>query len=199
MFGAHSKYITKVLLSPDVKCVLSCPFLSGTQELSFPSILKQGWSRLTSVLPFLPLMLGSPPGLDTSRRARPTRRSRSGLRRTLSSSSSACSRATSAGCGTVLFRPTQRTSSLVRSPSPPCLPSFFPPSRAYGVRVSGADISVCVFTLASSDHVARLWELATGETVRQYNGHHRCVLQSLPLSFSFLARTLPFLAGHSRS
>ena len=26
---------------------------------------------------------------------------------------------------------------------------------------------------ASSDHVARLWEMATGETVRQYNGHHK--------------------------
>jgi G protein beta subunit-like protein len=26
---------------------------------------------------------------------------------------------------------------------------------------------------ASSDHVARLWELATGETVRHYNGHHK--------------------------
>ncbi|KAL7418017.1 WD40-repeat-containing domain protein [Mrakia frigida] len=33
---------------------------------------------------------------------------------------------------------------------------------------------------ASSDHVARLWELATGETVRQYNGHHRaCVAVAL--------------------
>ncbi|WFD34563.1 TOR complex subunit lst8 [Malassezia cuniculi] len=29
---------------------------------------------------------------------------------------------------------------------------------------------------ASSDHVARLWELATGETVRQYNGHHRAIV-----------------------
>jgi G protein beta subunit-like protein len=29
---------------------------------------------------------------------------------------------------------------------------------------------------ASSDHAARLWDLATGETVRQYDGHHRaCV------------------------
>lgn len=26
---------------------------------------------------------------------------------------------------------------------------------------------------ASSDHAARLWDLATGETVRQYEGHHR--------------------------
>lgn len=26
---------------------------------------------------------------------------------------------------------------------------------------------------ASSDHAARLWDLATGETVRQYDGHHR--------------------------
>ncbi|KAF8590431.1 WD40 repeat-like protein [Ramaria rubella] len=29
---------------------------------------------------------------------------------------------------------------------------------------------------ASSDHVARLWEMATGETVRQYNGHHKAVI-----------------------
>lgn len=29
---------------------------------------------------------------------------------------------------------------------------------------------------ASSDHVARLWELASGETVRQYNGHHRAAV-----------------------
>ena len=27
--------------------------------------------------------------------------------------------------------------------------------------------------LASSDHTARLWEMASGETVRQYNGHHK--------------------------
>lgn len=26
---------------------------------------------------------------------------------------------------------------------------------------------------ASSDHVARLWELGSGETIRQYNGHHK--------------------------
>jgi len=29
---------------------------------------------------------------------------------------------------------------------------------------------------ASSDHVARLWEMSTGETVRQYNGHHRAAV-----------------------
>ena len=28
-------------------------------------------------------------------------------------------------------------------------------------------------SIASSDHVARLWEMASGETVRQYNGHHK--------------------------
>ena len=27
--------------------------------------------------------------------------------------------------------------------------------------------------LASSDHTARLWEMSSGETVRQYNGHHK--------------------------
>ena len=26
---------------------------------------------------------------------------------------------------------------------------------------------------ASSDHTARLWEMSSGETVRQYNGHHK--------------------------
>ncbi|KAI5301932.1 TOR complex subunit lst8 [Ascosphaera atra] len=25
----------------------------------------------------------------------------------------------------------------------------------------------------SSDHYARLWELASGQIIRQYNGHHR--------------------------
>ena len=29
---------------------------------------------------------------------------------------------------------------------------------------------------ASSDHVARLWDIATGDTVRQYNGHHRAIV-----------------------
>lgn len=125
MFGAHSKYITKVLLSPDVKCVLSCPFLSGIQELSYPSSLKQGWSRLISVLSLLPLLPGSAHRLDTSRRAQPTRQSKSGRPRTLSSSSSACSRATSAGCGTVPFRPIRRTSSLVRRLLRPSFPPFF--------------------------------------------------------------------------
>ena len=31
----------------------------------------------------------------------------------------------------------------------------------------------CASISASSDHVARLWEMATGETVRHYNGHHK--------------------------
>ena len=31
----------------------------------------------------------------------------------------------------------------------------------------------CIFSAASSDHTARLWEMASGETVRQYNGHHK--------------------------
>lgn len=29
---------------------------------------------------------------------------------------------------------------------------------------------------ASSDHVARLWELSSGETVRQYNGHVKALV-----------------------
>ncbi|KAE9406739.1 WD40 repeat-like protein [Gymnopus androsaceus JB14] len=29
---------------------------------------------------------------------------------------------------------------------------------------------------ASSDHTARLWEMSTGETVRQYNGHHKAAV-----------------------
>jgi len=29
---------------------------------------------------------------------------------------------------------------------------------------------------ASSDHTARLWEMSSGETVRQYNGHHKAAV-----------------------
>jgi hypothetical protein len=108
MFSAHSKYITKVLLSPDVKCVaLPLPSLSGSSV--FPL-----WPRLTS-----PLLVGV---TGTSQPARPTRRSRSGRPRTLSSSSSACLRATSAGSGTAPTRPTRPTSSPVRRPRTPRLP-----------------------------------------------------------------------------
>ncbi|KAJ9109000.1 hypothetical protein QFC21_000326 [Naganishia friedmannii] len=39
---------------------------------------------------------------------------------------------------------------------------------------------------ASSDHVARLWDLNSGETVRQYSGHHRaavcCALNDINLT-----------------
>lgn len=37
---------------------------------------------------------------------------------------------------------------------------------------------MCLLTqgTASSDHVARLWELVQGETIRQYNGHHKAAV-----------------------
>jgi len=39
---------------------------------------------------------------------------------------------------------------------------------------------------ASSDHAARLWDLGSGETVRQYDGHHRaatcCALNDINLA-----------------
>lgn len=38
---------------------------------------------------------------------------------------------------------------------------------------NGMSLPLCYYILASSDHVARLWEMATGETVRHYNGHHK--------------------------
>jgi G protein beta subunit-like protein len=41
---------------------------------------------------------------------------------------------------------------------------------------------------ASSDHTARLWEMSSGETVRQYNGHHKgriLVLFQTNLNYDF--------------
>lgn len=37
---------------------------------------------------------------------------------------------------------------------------------------------------ASSDHTARLWDLSSGETVRQYDGHHRYVSSLIVLTRS---------------
>ena len=40
--------------------------------------------------------------------------------------------------------------------------------------------SVLYDSAASSDHTARLWELASGTTVRQYSAHHKaCVCVAL--------------------
>ena len=47
----------------------------------------------------------------------------------------------------------------------------------FGDRLVGPVLDPCVNTLirypASSDHTARLWDMASGETVRQYNGHQK--------------------------
>ena len=40
---------------------------------------------------------------------------------------------------------------------------IFPPGSSY----------FHILLTASSDHTARLWEMSSGETVRQYNGHHK--------------------------
>lgn len=97
----------------------------------------------------------------TSRHARRTRQSRSGRQITMSLGSKRSSRATSDGSGTRRSAQTRRTSSQVKLAR---LANMSFPTW----------LTVCVYvSLASSDHVARLWELATGETVRQYNGHHR--------------------------
>ncbi|KAJ3517139.1 hypothetical protein NMY22_g14026 [Coprinellus aureogranulatus] len=50
---------------------------------------------------------------------------------------------------------------------------------------------------ASSDHTARLWEMASGETVRQYNGHHKaavcCALHDVGAGW----RKAGLIAGHT--
>ncbi|KAJ7349201.1 WD40 repeat-like protein [Mycena albidolilacea] len=46
--------------------------------------------------------------------------------------------------------------------------------------VTGADSTIDLneaeHEIASSDHTARLWEMASGESVRQYNGHHKAAV-----------------------
>jgi len=66
---------------------------------------------------------------------------------------------------------------------------FLSPSPLSNIKLT--PFSSFIDATASSDHVARLWELATGETVRQYNGHHRSVFPPfslhLPPALLFLA------------
>ena len=38
------------------------------------------------------------------------------------------------------------------------------------------DLIITMIMIASSDHVSRLWELGQGETIRQYNGHHKAAV-----------------------
>lgn len=44
--------------------------------------------------------------------------------------------------------------------------------------------------LASSDHTARLWEMASGDTVRQYNGHHKGLATSLICALQLLTESM---------
>jgi len=39
--------------------------------------------------------------------------------------------------------------------------------------VTGLPYEKISLIIASSDHIARLWELSSGKTIRQYSGHHK--------------------------
>lgn len=131
-FSAHKKYLTRVLLSPDVKCVALGFQFDNTSE-----------SVTTGILP---RALQIPPW-------------RYGLYlKIMNSNKRRFFKVTNAGCG------------IVRSV----------PTLLILLQVSISTINfiyrmscILLLTSASSDHTARLWEMASGETVRQYNGHHK--------------------------
>jgi hypothetical protein len=51
---------------------------------------------------------------------------------------------------------------------------------------STIDLNEAEHEIASSDHTARLWEMASGESVRQYNGHHKGADDWLPFPYAHL-------------
>ncbi len=58
--------------------------------------------------------------------------------------------------------------------------------RHGSVRIHLTTSAMGLWRAASSDHAARLWDLTSGETVRQYDGHHRaavcCALNDINLA-----------------
>lgn len=129
-FQAHAKYLTRCLLSPDIK-------YSHFGFISVSSI----HLRVPGTWPLVRL----------------TQQSRSGRSvPTMSFITRKLCKAISAGYGIALSAQTQRILLLVRSNSSLSIPT--PMLTKYK---------------ASSDHTARLWDMATGVTVRQYNGHHK--------------------------
>ncbi|KAI9829282.1 MAG: TOR complex subunit lst8 [Phylliscum demangeonii] len=148
-FAAHPQYITRILLSPDVRHLATCS-ADHTARI---------WSTEFTSPP--------PPGAGTSLAAVGTGPSSAPVG-TPSTSMSSSDTITSSTLGTAATSNSSSAFSLAALPLETTLQGH---QRWVWDCAFSADSAYLV--TACSDHYARLWELSSQSIIRQYNGHHR--------------------------
>ncbi|OAG42314.1 hypothetical protein AYO21_03482 [Fonsecaea monophora] len=181
-FKAHKDYLTRLLLSPDIKYLATCSsdhtvrvwkidmneeHLEDLNEPQNPPISQQQQeapAKQTGPLP-------NNPNTITLSHSQPSLPSAENDKHTDSSPDPKLSHSTPSLASTASqqFRPTTDLISL-RRPLP-CHAILDIHQRWVWDCAFSADSAYLV--TVCSDHYARLWEILTGKIIRQYSGHHR--------------------------
>ncbi|KAL4814073.1 quinon protein alcohol dehydrogenase-like superfamily [Aspergillus spinulosporus] len=177
-FQAHKDYLTRVLLSPDVKHLATCSADHTAKvwnlDLDFPP-------AKTAIAAAARSKVKSPSTAET----KPASPSSAGSES--QSNSMQLERGKADSIPFHLLNGTQPANNVESPPSFPVQPDGPPMDPSTGTLFLETTLANhqrwvwdCAFSAdsaylvtVSSDHYARLWELASGQIIRQYSGHHR--------------------------
>jgi len=149
-FPAHTAYITRVLLSPDVRHLATC---SADHNARIWTVVTNPTSSSSSTLNSMP----SPPSSSEN--------ISNGIAHPTLTNGKAHINGGPGGGGAV------REDEVKKAAGFPLEASLESHQRWVWDCAFSADSAYLV--TACSDHYARLWELGTQAVIRQYNGHHR--------------------------
>lgn len=186
VFNAHKTYLTRLLLSPDIKLLATCSAdhtvriwnIDMAQE-SLEAIPEPATPTAATTTNAIPSDQSTTTATFQTATDDLTTRSRS--------SSSLTTSSASASAASLPSRPATAASN--NNPSTP-LDTFRPVNAVIAKRIPLPQVTElqshqrwvwdCAFSADSaylvtvcSDHYARLWEVASSTIIRQYNGHHR--------------------------
>lgn len=184
VFNAHKTYLTRLLLSPDIKLLATC---SADHTVRIWRLdMNEESLELISDPPTAPTNLNTQNGSSSFSQLEDD-----GLQRRRSRSSSNLTTSSAESASPTDSRPATAASnkSDTNVPSTP-LDTFRPVNAVIATRMPLPMETVleshqrwvwdCAFSADSaylvtvcSDHYARLWEVASATIIRQYNGHHR--------------------------
>jgi target of rapamycin complex subunit LST8 len=162
-FNAHKEYITRILLSPDVKKLATC---SADHTAKIWEVTEVEPSTAAS----FPASDGNSPKPPTANGAAHTNGSSNGVSMGLGMSMGM------GGGSSILLSPNNGVMGggqpAADQPKPYPLEATLQGHQRWVWDCAFSADSAYLVT-ACSDHYARLWELHSQQVIRQYNGHHR--------------------------
>jgi target of rapamycin complex subunit LST8 len=172
VFNAHKNYLTRLLLSPDIKLLATCSAdhtvriwrIDMSQESLEVQEIVEGFEPDTPTA-----ATSTDPAASThSQDNLPATRSRPATA-TSNASTSAMNNTNTASTPLDTFRP---VNALIAKRMPLPLETELQSHQRWVWDCAFSADSAYLVTVCS-DHYARLWEVASSTIIRQYNGHHR--------------------------